>query len=341
MSVATRTPVPTRTRRMSALAAALAVLLAAVLVQLAPIQRAEAATGFTVQNGRIVDATGADFVVRGINHPHAWYATQTSSFANIKAAGANSVRVVLSGGRYTYNTAADVSNVISLCKANQLICILENHDTTGYGEQAGAYTLDQAADYWLAIKSALIGQEAYTMINIGNEPIGNLNYSTWASQTSSAIQKLRAGGLSHTLVVDAPNWGQDWSFTMRDSAPSVFASDPQLNTVFDIHMYGVFDTAAEVTAYLDSFTSRGLPIMVGEFGDLHSDGNPDEATIMSYTTAKGLGYAGWSWSGNGGGVEYLDMVSGFNPAQRTSWGTRFIDGANGLKATSVQAKVYG
>ena len=39
---------------------------------------------------------------------------------------------------------------------------------------------------------------------------------------------------------------------------------------------------------------------------------------------------GWSWSGNGGGVEYLDLVTNFNPAQRSAWGTRYITGANGI-----------
>jgi len=107
-------------------------------------------------------------------------------------------------------------------------------------------------------------------------------------------------------------------------------------------MYGVFDTAAEVRAYLDSFTSRRLPIMVGEFGDNHSDGNPDEATIMSYTRSQGLGMLGWSWSGNGSGVEYLDMVNGFSANSLTPWGQRFVNGADGLKARNAPvASVYG
>src|SRR5688500_10606924 len=109
-----RLHVPTLSRRLSAVVAALAVLLAAGLAQLAPMQSAQAASsGFGVQNGRLVDATGADFVMRGINHAHAWYPSQTSSIANIKATGANTVRVVLSGGRWTYNDASDVANVIS------------------------------------------------------------------------------------------------------------------------------------------------------------------------------------------------------------------------------------
>jgi mannan endo-1,4-beta-mannosidase len=141
-------------------------------------------------------------------------------------------------------------------------------------------------------------------------------------------------------MVDAPNWGQDWAFTMRDNAASVFDTDPQKNTVFSIHMYGVFDTAAEINDYLNRFVTAKLPIVVGEFGYDHSDGNPDEDTIFATTQSLKLGYLAWSWSGNGGGVEYLDMVTGFNAAQLTSWGQRAVNGANGIKATSRQASVY-
>src|SRR5262249_51206652 len=126
-------------------------------------------------------------------HAHTWYTSQTTtSLANIKADGANAVRIVLStGARWTKNDASDVANVISQCKANKLICILEAHDTTGYGEQSGAITLSQAADYWISIQSALTGQEKYIIINIGNEPYGNNNTSGWTNDTVNAIKKLR------------------------------------------------------------------------------------------------------------------------------------------------------
>jgi mannan endo-1,4-beta-mannosidase len=142
-------------------------------------------------------------------------------------------------------------------------------------------------------------------------------------------------------MVDAPNWGQDWQFTMRDNAATVRSADTSGNTIFSVHMYGVYNTAAKVTDYLSSFLTRNIAICVCEFGFNHSDGDPDEDTIMSYTQANRIGYMGWSWSGNSGGVEYLDMVTGFNPAQRTSWGTRIIAGANGISSTSREATIFG
>jgi len=306
-------------------------------------QPAQAAAGFTVSGGRILDANGNNFVMRGVNHAHTWYQDRTpQALADIKALGANTVRVVLgSGQRWGPDNAANVSTVISQCKANRLICVLEAHDTTGYGEQSGAATLAQAVDYWISIKSALAGQERYVILNIGNEPYGNTNASAWVADTKNAITRLRAAGFEHSIMVDAPNWGQDWQFVMRDNAASVFATDPQRNTIFSIHMYGVFDTAAEINDYLGRFVTAGLPVVVGEFGHNHSDGDPDEDTILATTQARGLGYLGWSWSGNGGGVEYLDLVTNFNAAALTSWGQRLFNGANGIKATSREASVFG
>ncbi|MFB4271191.1 cellulase family glycosylhydrolase [Nonomuraea sp. GTA35] len=324
-------------KRLGLAAAALLSLLVSMLIVPAP---AHAAVGLRVSGTRILEANGNAFVMRGVSHAHTWYASQTGSFADIKALRANTVRVVLSGGRWTPNSASDVANVVSLCRQNRLICVLENHDTTGYGEQSGAYTLDQAVDYWNSVRSALTGTEDFIIVNIGNEPYGNNNVSAWTAATTNAITRMRTLGFQHMLMVDAPNWGQDWQFTMRDNARTVAAADTQKNTVFSVHMYGVFDTAAEITAYLDAFQTAGLPLVIGEFGHNHSDGNPDEDTIMSQAVSRGLGYIGWSWSGNSGGVEYLDMVTNFDPDALTSWGQRIFNGANGIAATSREATFF-
>jgi mannan endo-1,4-beta-mannosidase len=310
-------------------------------IAMLPTGQTRAAVGFRISGRNLLDANNNNFIIRGISHPHVWYQSRTASFADIKAAGANTVRVVLSGGRWGANSASDVTNVINLCKTNKLICVLENHDTTGYGEDGAATSLATAVNYWKSIQNVLTGQEAYVIINIGNEPWGNNNAAGWVNDTKNAIIAMRTAGFQHTLMVDAPNWGQDWTFTMRDNAASVFASDTARNTIFSVHMYGVFDTAAEVQNYVAAFVGAGLPLVIGEFGFNHSDGNPDEDAIMSQAQTNGIGYMGWSWSGNGGGVEYLDMVTGFNASQRTSWGTRFITGANGLQQTSQEASVYG
>ncbi|MGW4942054.1 cellulase family glycosylhydrolase [Actinoplanes sp. NPDC004185] len=322
-------------RKLAFAGAALATVVASIVLA---VQPAQAATGFSISNGRLLDANGNDFVMRGVNHAYAWYKERNSSFADIKRTGANTVRVVLD----LNVSAGEITTIINLCRTNRLICMLEIHNTTGYGDSGGGNaTLAQAADFWVSRRSVLVGQERYVLINIGNEPLGNNNAGNWTSSTTGAIRTIRNAGLQHTLVVDGPNWGQDWSNTMRSNAPSVFAADTLRNTVFSIHMYGVYGQAATINNYLNAFISARLPIIVGEFGNNHSDGDVDENTIMATAQQKGIGYLGWSWSGNGSPVEYLDMTNGFNAASLTAWGQRIINGANGIRATSREASVYG
>ncbi|WP_407317103.1 cellulase family glycosylhydrolase [Isoptericola halotolerans] len=301
--------------------------------------------GIHVADGRIVEADGTDLVLRGVNHPHAWYThTTAQALADTKSVDANAVRVVLaSGDRWTRTDAAEVATIVDECETDRLICQLEVHDTTGYGEQAGAATLDQAADYWEYLYPTLAGSEGHVMVNLGNEPYGNdaATNAGWADDTSAAVQRLRDVGYEQALVVDAPSWGQDWAHIMRDQATDVAAADPDGNTIFSVHMYGVYSQGSTVTQYLEHFVDAGLPLMIGEFGYTHSDGSVAYDTILAETERLGIGWLAWSWSGNGGGVEYLDLVEGFDVDSPSSWGERIFTGPDGLSETSVEASVFG
>ncbi|EFL30196.1 secreted beta-mannosidase [Streptomyces viridochromogenes DSM 40736] len=331
-------PRTTSTPRVATVAVALLGLLLSFLSLGTPAHAA--ATGFRIENGRLLEASGNDFVMRGVNHAHTWYPGETQSLADIKAMGANTVRVVLSDGhRWTKNSAQDVAGVISQCKANRLICVLEVHDTTGYGEEAAAGTLDHAADYWIGLKEVLAGQEDYVIINIGNEPWGNTNPAGWTDPTIAAVKKLRGAGFTHTIMVDAPNWGQDWQGVMRANAQSVYKADSTGNLIFSIHMYSVYDTAQEVTDYLNAFVNAKLPILIGEFGGPADQyGDPDEDTMMAVAQQLRLGYLAWSWSGNTDPV--LDLAIDFDRTRLSSWGERVFHGANGIAATAKEATVY-
>ncbi|MEU1040590.1 cellulase family glycosylhydrolase [Streptomyces sp. NPDC005551] len=298
------------------------------------------ATGLHISDGRLLEGNGNDFVMRGVNHAHTWYPGETQSLADIKALGANTVRVVLSNGhRWTRNSAADVTAVIAQCKANRLICVLEVHDTTGYGEESAAGSLDQAADYWTSLKDVLQGEEDHVIINIGNEPWGNTDPAGWTAPTIAAVHKLRDAGFTHTIMVDAPNWGQDWQGVMRANAQSVYDADPTGDLIFSIHMYSVYNTAQKVTDYLEAFVDAGLPLLIGEFGGPPDQyGDPDEDTMMAAAERLRLGYLAWSWSGNTDPI--LDLAVDFDPGRLSSWGERIFHGANGILQTSREATVY-
>ncbi|MDG4764073.1 cellulase family glycosylhydrolase [Solwaraspora sp. WMMD406] len=321
-------------KRLLVLGAALLTFAASFLLIVRP---ADAAVGLHISGTDIVEANGQPFIMRGVNHPHVWYTGETDSFADIKALGANTVRVVLGSGQ-RWGPSTDVADVISLCKQNRMICVLEVHDTTGYGEEGAAASLDQAVDYWISQKSALVGEENYVVINIGNEPIGNVNAGQWTAATVNAIQRMRDNGFDHLLMIDAPNWGQDWQNVMRADAQTVLDADSHGNTVLSIHMYSVYSSASSIVSYLDDFEANGWPLVIGEFGWRFNSGEVDHDTILAEAQARGMGYLGWSWSGNTDPI--LDMVLDFDPDQMTTWGERIFHGPNGIAATAVEASVF-
>ncbi len=330
-----------RLARRFALIGIVAIILATMfVVHSLPVTRsahAAGAVGFHISGRNLLDVNGNNFIMRGISHGYAWYLSQNSSFPNIKATGANTVRVVLNGS----TSQSSVQTAINLCKSNRLVCVLEDHDTTGYSDQSAA-SLSQAVSYWQSLQSILTGQENWVIINIGNEPWGNSNTSGWVSATKNAIIAMRNAGFKHTLMVDGPGWGQDPDHTMLNNATSVEASDSMRNTIFSVHMYGVYGSASTVDSYLSSFSNTGMPLVIGEFGATQSGASSSDNAdqIMADAQSRGIGYMGWSWSGNGSPVQYLDMVIGFNAGQRSAWGNRIIAGSNGIQQTSRECSCY-
>ncbi|MEM7156953.1 MAG: cellulase family glycosylhydrolase [Myxococcota bacterium] len=307
------------------------------------------AEGFHVDGGTLYDDHCNPFVFRGLNYPYAWFAWRDDTeqqFADIAAAGANTMRIVLANGeQWERIDGRQLTQVIDWAKSQRLVVVLEIHDATGWSEQASAADPQTAVDYWLSpdIRSAIDGNEAFVIINIANEPLGNDTTDQWVPFHSGAIAELRRAGLRHTLIVDAPNWGQDWSGTMRDgvAAQQIFDADPDGNVVFSVHMYDVYGTEPSVQSYFDEFLASGLPLIVGEFAADHGPKNPVAAeAIMAASEAASVGYLGWSWSGNSAELASLDIVVDFSGANLSPWGEMLVNGPNGLQATAQTCSCY-
>lgn len=300
--------------------------------------------GFFIQSGRLMDDNGVPFVMRGINYPYAWYTSRPTQqdFANMAATSANTVRIVLAtGAQWTRTSGPEIAQLIQWCKDNRMIAVLEVHDSTGWSESAGAVPISNAVSYWTSadVRAAINGQEDFVIINIANEPFGNNTTGSYVNDTIAAIQALRNAGLTHNLMVDAANWGQDWSNTLRNAAPQIFNADPLRNITFSVHMYEVYPNVQTVSSYMQAFADNGLPLVVGEFGGDHNGQPVDEAAIMAQAQQRGLGYLGWSWSGNGSCCTQLDIVTNFTTTL-TTWGNTLINGPNGIMQTAVPATVF-
>lgn len=297
--------------------------------------------GFYVSGNTLFDANQKPFLMRGVNYAYTWFSQDDPEKAMKELAGygVNTVRLVLSNGvQYSKNPAGQVEKLIDICEKNKLVAVLEVHDATGRNSEED---LLKAAEYFAEIKSALVGHENTVIINIANEWQGTTNAGEWRSAYINAVKIIRDAGLLHCIMCDAGGWGQGASVIPAGGA-AVLASDPEKNVMFSIHMYGTAGGSASVIkSNIDNVLQQNLCLCIGEFGYKHSDGDVDEAYIMSYCKTTNVGWMAWSWYGNGGGVEYLDLSSAnIGGTLSPEWGEVVINGENGIKATSEVCSVF-
>ncbi len=296
--------------------------------------------GFLVSGTDLLDANGNKFIMRGINHPHSWFTDKDeTALRAIADTGANCVRIVCSDGQqYSRDSAETLSALIESCKELKMIAVLEVHDITGKDDKGA---LEKTVDYWIEVKDALIGQEKYAILNIANEWVGTWDAEMWRDGYKEAVPRLREAGIKNTIMIDAGGWGQ-YGESIAKYGEEVFAADPDANTMFSIHIYGTAGkNSRTIEKNLKGVTDKGLCVIVGEFGYNHSDGDVDEAYIMEYCEKNALGYLGWSWKGNSGGVEYLDIAKEWDgSALSEDWGEPLINGENGIRSTSEKCSVF-
>lgn len=85
--------------------------------------------------------------------------------------------------------------------------------------------------------------------------------------------------------------------------------------------------------------STGVCFCIGEFGDWQNGGDVDETTIMRLCTDKNIGYAAWSWKGNGGIDTSLDMANDWQGTSLTNWGN-YVFYADGIGIRDTARSAY-
>ncbi|MBO8463400.1 MAG: cellulase family glycosylhydrolase [Firmicutes bacterium] len=295
---------------------------------------------FQVNGTTLYDGNGNEFIMRGANYPHAWFSSEyKTAIPAIAKKGFNCVRIVVSNGtRWTKTSYQELQQLISLCKQNSLVAILEVHDTTGLDD---TYSLDQAVNYWIEMKTLLQQNENYVIVNIANEWYGTWDDGTsWKNGYISAIQKLRNANISNTLMVDCAGWGQ-YPKVIFDHGNSVLQADPLKNTMFSIHMYEYAGGDSNTVKYnMEQVLNKNLCLTIGEFGGYHSNGDVDEDEIMRSGNSKKVGWIAWSWKGNNSDLNYLDLAYDWAGNSLTQFGNRVIYGTDGVQQTSKTCSVF-
>lgn len=298
-------------------------------------------TGFFVSGGRLFDPLGADFVMRGVNHPVAWFQDDALAWLDeIATTGANAVRLVWETTRGSPQILrASIERSVEL----GMVPMVELHDITGSQavddpQRMAQYYVDEMLDI-------LREFEPYLLVNIANEwGAFQTTDDTWVQAYRQAIAVLRDAGVNHTLVIDANDYGQRGS-TIVTRGAELLDFDPQHNILFSTHMYQSYENPQTILDVMRNAQMRSLPLIVGEFGFQHGNRNgqpiPVPYEVMVDEAARlGLGYLAWSWTGNSDDVGYLDMTVNGSASQLTGWGDDIINGMNGIRATAAPASIF-
>lgn len=323
--------------------------------------------GFHTDGVRLLDANDKEFLMRGYNYSYAWQKDLWgAAFSTAKKYNCNALRIQLSDGQKSlggYCDANQVSSLIKSCKDNHFIGVFNVQDTGGGND---ANVLLHAADYWVGIKNAVIGQEKYCIVNIGNEWMGSpgrdcngewgdYQENLWSDTYIEAVRRIRSAGIKNTLMIDCNGYGQYADIIWKEGQRILdedkkYFEDGKPNIIFSIHFYekacywdyekGV---GSRVAHSIDKALSIGAPVCIGEYAYSRKseEWKMDWETIQDYSKTMNIGYLGWSFTGNGDAESQgLDMFNS-DGSQMYKNGECIIQHPNdGILATSVICSVY-
>ena len=294
-----------------------------------------------MSGSQVLDANGNEFIFRGVNIAHAWYADKTKfSLDEISSLGANSARIVLAcGAKWIKTSYSELEQIINWCESDGLICVMELHDFTGSDNPSDI--TGTALNYWNEMKDLLNQHKKYIIINIANEWMGTWNQGGIYGDTYvSAVKSMREIGIENAIMIDASGYGQETG-PIIENAKRILESDPNRNVIFSYHVYDVLGRdESSLFSGFDGLKNTGVCWIAGEFGWYHAGGYSVFKSLMDYCQKNKIGWIAWSWSGNGGDDALLDLTNIKNTFPKndlTNWGKDVFYGDNGIINTSKKA----
>lgn len=294
--------------------------------------------GFFVLNGKLYDANGKQFVIRGVNKLH-WDAN-TPGIPNTNA---NAVRYDIDFSQPTSTNLALVQQSIDA----HMVPIPCNWAVGSCPDES---QLPTVVNTWIAQAAAWKTIDRYMILNIANE-LGGGNSTAWRDAYITAIGRLRNAGYLCTICVDAGGCGQD-NDDLANYAQAVFDSDPQKNVIFSQHIYGNWGTggnpswAIDLDTGLNRLAATGLCFIVGEFGPGRNIGpSPTLLTpgqIITAADARGFGWLAWAWDDPPSSTDdnwFALSKNGYynSSADLTTFGRDVVENTTyGLKARAVK-----
>jgi hypothetical protein len=255
--------------------------------------------GFFVLNGKLYDANGMEFRIRGVNRAH-WDSPHAAT--GISNSGANTVRWNLD---FTRTASDNVSVIQTQGIENHELPIVGNWTATCKSDTA---SLQSAVSTWVSQASQWTTLSKSLIVNIANE-WGPSDSTVWRDSYIAAIASLRAVGYTGPILVDSGGCGQDDTDLMQYSQ-AVFNSDPEHNVIFALHMYGgTNDYSASIKSI-----KKGNPTVITlnstsathPFAILFNGSNNSYSGITAYQIS---------------GVQGMTQANGMQPALQNVGGT--------------------
>jgi Cellulase (glycosyl hydrolase family 5) len=306
-------------------------------------------TGFFVYDGKLYDANGNAFRIRGVNRCH----FDSDSQPGISNSKANTVRMFmyeLSIGAAKYAEVVQTEH-IDYHEVPVLSMPMFPDNSLTSGNQSTS-ELSAAVNWWVANAKTFKPLEKYLIINIANE-WGPSNSTVWRDAYISAVGKLRAAGYRGPLLIDSGGYGQDPHDILNYGA-AVFNSDPQKNVIFSYHDYSPVSSLAYFPEFA-ALASQGIPVIIGEFGP-GKDIGPSPTTltpgqVITTAEANGLGWIAWAWDDNDMGngksdnkwfsMTYAGPGIYTSAASLTDYGLEVVlDSTYGLSALAKPASIF-
>ena len=214
----------------------------------------------------------------------------------------------------TSSTIGDFVRWIREANDNGYDVIATYHYATELGSN-DPNILMAAAKWWVENWDTLSSAGSFT-VNLSNEwGDHNITSEDYADAYNAAIDTVRKV-YSEPIICDIPGWGQE-THTAADASSEINDDD----IIFSVHIYtnGWNGKAGHnlCEADLDYLEDAGRPCMVGEFGN-GGGGSVDWSALVDHARSKSWSVIGWSWNGDGGGMNMIDPYWG-NDCSATSY----------------------
>ncbi len=297
------------------------------------------------------DSSGNNFVMRGNNFPVFWYPSNYKpSLGQASLLGCNAARLVWQVQVQPWTPSLTVlDEALAECVAKKLIPIVELHDYTG---GTSATDIANAAAYFVRadVKTILDKYSHVLIINIANEwGNGTVNELAWKNAYLPAVTTIRNAGYKVPIMIDATGYGQNENCIVQYGL-DLLNSDPLKNIIFSAHAYSNWNNSSTYASRINAMLNKNLCIVFGEFGwNVTAPSQQptsftclvDAPLLMQLCQQNGIGYLGWSWTGNDAANACFDMSTTWNDTTHlTVFGKQWAYDVNGVRATGVKASIY-